>query len=202
MNIEGIVLNSNKHSESTLVCNVLTEKGLFPFYIKGGTKPNYKNKLLILNLTYAEFEYKKYKDLNILVGGKVKISSSYMLDDFNLLIFNNFIEELFFKILTEEDYVKFYGPLKQGLKKLSEKSEPFYVYKVMAVLFDYVLKISGFDPYEYIKNDENNENLMQNYENIRKNIDLTESQYIEMLKKYNDFLFKLTNISLNSIILI
>lgn len=201
MKIEGIVINSNKYQDSSLVCNVLTSDGLMPLLAKGINKSFSKNRHLVFDLTIAIFDFVPSRKRNILTGGDIIKSSSYLFDSYDGLLLINFVKEFVLKVLTKNDFNLIFPFLKEMILNINENSSKNDLYHKMALLFDFGLKISGFDPLKYSENSEDNNNS-------RLILDLRNGEVLELknsillLKYFNYLLEYLTTEKINTISLI
>jgi DNA repair protein RecO len=203
MKITGIVINSNQYKESASIVNLLTSEGLFPLLAKGIRKGEAKNRALILELSISSIEYVSSHNKNILTGGEVISSSSYLLDSFYGVMFINFVKETFYKILLDREAKELYIPLLNSLKNIeNDPKNDYLILLMMNYLLLISLTIAGYNPITYAKTDVNYSkyfNLLNNISDGAISTKYSKIELIDALKFMNQLLFNYNNIKINTI---
>lgn len=193
MIIKGIVIDFAVYRDSDEVLTLLCEDGtIMPFYAKGIRKSKAKNKNLSFVFQEVSIEYIISNKRNILIGGKQEIFIDQLLLSFNGLLLINFIKEICFKVLLEEEIGKLYRIFHISLTSLRDNFSEELIIRNMYKIMVNALLISGYDYVSYCR--EKNENIdyleISNYDS---------NKLIVELKKMSEFFTFYTNIKLNSI---
>jgi DNA repair protein RecO (recombination protein O) len=135
--VEGIVLNSTNYKESSKILNILTKKyGLIGVVSKGCKRPKSLNKIGSSNFTFASFSiyYKKDK-LSILVSCDIIDYFKNIRSNIELISYLNYLCNLAYNVVKQNDDSKIYSILISALKKINEGFDPLVITNILEIKY-------------------------------------------------------------------
>ena len=192
--VEGIILKETLYGETSKVIQVLTkEYGLIGIIAKGASSLKSNLRSLTLPFLYAKFKinYKKDK-LSVLTGGEIIRLYCSNKSNLKLYAYVNYLCELSYLVLKENNDTKIFDILKSGLEKL----ESGLNYEVIKNIIEFkYLDFLGIRPdFDICQKCYSRDNLIavdgkiggyvcsNCYQNERK----VDSKFVKILKRYQD----------------
>ena len=141
MEIEGIIIRQTPFQDNDMMVTVLTNEKLFSFLARGVMKIDSKNASSVNLFTYGQYNLMSGKKGKTLKNSVIINPYSNIRKDFDKLVLLNFISEITFKTISDDNLYLIYPYLKKILEIVNDG------YDTLSALLIYLatcLKIGGY----------------------------------------------------------
>ena len=203
MKYTGIIINSNTYKDNDLIVDLLTENdGIITFRSKGIKKTQAKNRSLIIDFAYIEAEFFKKGDKITLINGQNLLNLGILYSSFEGLVFINFIKEILFKLVVDEDKPLLYGDLKKSLFVIEKTPQNNVILQYLINNLLKIGKIAGFDPLAYFEGSNFCEVINEFLEIDNETNNYDTNQLLLIIKKLSYYLEETSDIKIESLSLL
>ena len=113
MEIEGIIIRQTPFQDNDMMVTVLTNEKLFSFLARGVMKIDSKNASSVNLFTYGQYNLMSGKKGKTLKNSVIINPYSNIRKDFDKLVLLNFISEITFKTISDDNLYLIYPYLKK-----------------------------------------------------------------------------------------